>query len=792
MDAKEISMFRFLDGTDKKFIIPVYQRAYSWKRENCEVLFKDLMNVYKNNYMSHFFGSIVYVSNDVGGCNEHIIIDGQQRITTISLLLLAIRNYITAYADVETGINPRKIMDAYLTDIYADDGKKLKLKLIQGDDEAYGRLIGKEEPIENNSVTANYHYFFGEISKLNGQEIKGLYDAVMKLMIVNISLKPQDGDDPQLIFESLNSTGLGLDESDKIRNYVLMGMPAAQQESFYKKYWEPLEKAISRNELKVFFRYYLAVKTRELFREDRLYFGFKNFRMRQACRAEETFSDILRYAGFYETIRHPVKGRSTYENVLCRINKLEIHSCTLILLDLFKAFEQGLLSSAELTEAIGTLESYMARRIVCGLGTQYYNKLFVSLGAEIEKILEKDSTAYLDAFKYALLSKTGKSRFPNNLDFTDKFTTFELYNVKPSVRKYFFERLENFGCREVVAVEEQINDGTLTIEHVMPQTLTEEWKTDLGEQWEFIYSKYIDTVGNLTLTAYNSDYSNLRFIKKKTLPEKGFEVSKLHLNEYMKSCDSWGEREILERAGILYRSAEQIWPMAETDYDAQEEEVWVYWDDEDYDLTNKTIVKMVLLGNEIQTENVTDAYRKINVAIYNMDPAGYVAMENSWSGEEAAGFGAPYEIGPSVYINTNLNSQSKAAAIKELCEHFNLGSSDLRFLVKATFDINNEATFGAVTAGRLAYRLIEKLLAENKLTEDEVEQLKNKDFSRETFSKIAYPVLANNRDDNKGGSKKCRYYSRPVPYKGKNLYITTEWYEESREGLVQWYRRHAF
>ncbi len=178
MDAKEISMFRFLDGTDKKFIIPVYQRAYSWKHENCEALLKDLTSVYENNYVSHFFGSIVYVSNDVGGCNEHIIIDGQQRITTVSLLLLAIRNYIIEHPDLDTGVNPRKITDAYLTDVYANSEKKLKLKLIQGDDEAYDRLIENGTPIANNNITANYNYFFKEISKRNALEIKGLYELL--------------------------------------------------------------------------------------------------------------------------------------------------------------------------------------------------------------------------------------------------------------------------------------------------------------------------------------------------------------------------------------------------------------------------------------------------------------------------------------------------------------------------------------------------------------------------------------------------------------------------------------
>lgn len=790
MDAKEISMFRFLDGTDKKFIIPVYQRAYRWKREHCESLFKDLMNVYENNYVSHFFGSVVYVSNDVRGCNEHIIIDGQQRITTVSLLLLAIRNYINENDGLDIEINPRKITDAYLTDVYANSKKKLKLKLIQGDDEAYDRLIENRDPIANNNITANYNYFHNEIEKLNPAKIQGLYDAIMKLIIVNISLKPQDGDDPQLIFESLNSTGLGLEEPDKIRNYVLMKMPSEMQESFYYKYWEPLEKMVSSDDMRTFIRYYLAVKTRELVKESRLYFGFKNYRMRQECSVEDTFEDILQYAQFYQIIRCPKNCKHDYEVSLARMNKLEIYSCTPFLLDLFVAHERKQLNDVELNEALQILESYMVRRIVCGLGNSYYNKLFVGLGAEIDSILEKDDSSYFEAFKYALLSKTGKSRFPNNHDFSDKFVTFELYNAKPAVRKYFLERLENCENRERVSVEDLITDGTLTIEHIMPQTLTEEWKRSLGEQWELIHGKYIDTVGNLTLSAYNADYSNLSFTKKKTMPNKGFACSKLQLNAYIKMQDKWSEDQILARANLLYKSAEQIWPMPETDYANQQEEEWVYWDDEDYDFTNKTILKMVLLGDEIATDNITDAYKKININLYNIDPAGYANMKFSWVGLEKERLRKPYAVADNVYITTNLSSQSKASAIRDLCEYFKLDSADIRFLVKATFDINDESTYNAITAGQLAYRLIEKLLVDGKLSAQEIDALKTKEYTRRTFLKVVYPVLADNREDNMGKGKKMRYYRKPIQVEGKDIFITSEWFDESRQDLIVWYKEH--
>lgn len=339
-------------------------------------------------------------------------------------------------------------------------------------------------------------------------------------------------------------------------------------------------------------------------------------------------------------------------------------------------------------------------------------------------------------------------------------------------------------------MEDLITDGTLTIEHIMPQTLTEEWKRNLGEQWELIHGKYIDTVGNLTLSAYNADYSNLSFTKKKTMPNKGFACSKLQLNAYIKMQDKWSENQILARANLLYKSAEQIWPMPETDYASQQEEEWVYWDDEDYDFTNKTILKMVLLGDEIATDNITDAYKKININLYNIDPAGYADMKFSWVGLEKERLRKPYAVADNVYITTNLSSQSKASAIRDLCVYFKLDSADIRFLVKATFDINDESTYNAITAGQLAYRLIETLLVDGKLSAQEIDALKTKEYTRRTFLKVVYPVLANNREDNMGKGKKVRYYRKPVQVGGKDIFITSEWFDESRQDLIVWYKEH--
>ena len=796
MIAKEGYIVRFLDGSDKKFVIPVYQRPYSWKKSNCELLIKDLFEVYNRGYKSHFFGSIVYVENDIGGCNEYIIIDGQQRITTVSLLLLAIRNYITDN-NLDIGINTNKITTAYLTDEYADSAKKLKLKLVQGDDDAYDRLIEKTQPIANNNITVNYNFFYEILSTLNNSEIKGLYDAIMKLMIVNISLNPHNGDDPQLIFESLNSTGFDLEEADKIRNYVLMKMTSVQQEKIYRNYWEKLENKVSKEDINKFIRHYLAVKTRELSNENKLYFAFKNYREKNAdLPIENILSDILIYADFYNQIKSAKLSDTTpYLNIIARINKLEVNTVIPLLFDLFNAKSQELLTETEMSECLRAIESYIARRIICGLPTSALNKIFVGMGAEIKRYMDKNGATFLDALKYSILSKNGKSRFPTDHDFAEKFVVYELYNAKPNTRKYFLERLENYNNRERIAVEEQIDNGELTIEHVMPQTLTSEWKESLGEKWELIHSKYIDTIGNLTLTAYNSDYSNLMFVKKKTLADKGFNFSKLSLNSYIKNCDTWSEQQITKRAELLYSWAEKIWQTPATDFAPDIIEEWATLDDE-IDFTNKTILKINLLGDEIACDNITDAYKKVNATLYMLDPVLFAGIENNYHSEISSDLRSPFELSSTMYIETNLSSQHKISILRELFDSFNLDYQDLKFSIRpkqkdmATLNLTDESTYYNVTCGELAYQMFTYLLENNKLSQADIDNLMAKEYTREHFKKVVYPALALSREANRGDSKTFRYYKTPVNFNGTDLYISSQWFDESREDLISWFKNY--
>ena len=791
MKANENKILRLLSGDDKQFIIPVYQRAYSWKKENCVQLMKDLKDVCEYNYDSHFFGSIVYVSQNNGACDEYIIIDGQQRITTVSLLLLAIRNYIKDNADAVSGLNPDKI-SAYLTDEFAEDEKKLKLKLVQGDDDAYNKLIHNGTPIADNCITANYDYFYSQIRAMTSDEIIALFNAVKKLDIVCVSLQPAIGDDPQLIFESMNSTGLDLEPSDKIRNYVLMGMNSKEQDKFYRKYWEPLEKLVDRKDITKFFRYYLDVKLRRNVAEKKLYTEFKAYKESCELSMEDILSDILKFAEYFKKIVCPEEFKISYADTLIRINKLEVNTCIPLIMDICCAEDEGRISSEDAAKAIEIIENYIVRREICGLETNQLNKVFVSLGAEIERDVEDDNVSYFDAFKREILKKSGKARFPNNHDFLDRFITYELYNAKSTMRKYLLERFENCDSREKVAVEEQVADGTLTIEHIMPQTLTPEWKTALGDSWELIHSKYLDTPGNLTLTAYNSDYSNSPFEKKKNIPQKGFVYSKLSLNAYIKECDQWGEKEIIERANLLYKLAEKIWWIPQTEYTADDKTEWVDWDEE-YDYTGKIINYVSVMGMVIKVSNVTDAFKKIHEALYDLNPTVYHNNPFAWFKTKKKELKKPYQIGKDGYVETNRNSQQKMDSIKAVAELLELSSEDIKYSVTSEsdlFKLEDESTYGNVTVGKMAFAMFKHILESGLITEEEVESLKTKEYTKKLFNKTDYPILANKRDDNRGNSKVLRYRAEPVQFGDKKIFVTFQWFEDNRTDIIAWYKEH--
>ena len=502
MKAEEKELLRFLEGTDKNFIIPIYQRNYDWKRENCKQLFDDLENLIKKNLNTHFFGSIVCKPEDM---ERIIIIDGQQRITTISLLLLAIYNNIkNKNINVEGSLDD-KILNEYLINKYSPKEKKIKLKPIKKDQEAFELLFENkvDEFVVESNLTQNYEYLYKRLEE-SKYSVEEIYSAIRKLMVVVIQL--HESDNPQLIFESMNSTGLDLTEADKIRNYILMDKQYNEQEKFYTEYWNKIENNVGYDTTD-FIRDYLTIKMQKVPTYSKIYKIFKeDYVLKNELDIETILKEMLIYSKFYLAVRKSISNNNKIDTYLSNINYLRYTLLYPYLMQLLKHYEENELSEEELEECLKTIETYILRRIICGKPTNALSKGFCNLDKEVISILEKrnyDIHMYAEVMKYVLINKKGHLMFPNDEEFKKSFKEFRLYETQMFTKNYVLEKLENYKNKEKVVSLNKIESNDFSIEHIMPQTLSPAWKKSLGDNYSEIHEKYIHTIGNLTLTGYN-------------------------------------------------------------------------------------------------------------------------------------------------------------------------------------------------------------------------------------------------------------------------------------------------
>lgn len=383
----------------------------------------------------------------------------------------------------------------------------------------------------------------------NTDKLETIFKGLEKLMIVWIALD-KGKDDPQLIFESMNSKGIELTQTDLIRNYIVMETEVEKQKDFYNGYWRAMEEDFKQNEtlFNRFVRHYLTIKTGKIPNEKRVYEAFKDYQQKEGIEIEDLLKDLQKYCGYFCQIAFKKEADKDLSKALSFLVDLEMDVVYPLLLELYSDYSDGVLSKQDFIPIIALTESYLCRRAVCGLGTNSLNKIFPSFTKKIDK------DQYLESIEaHFLLLKTTTGKFPKDSEFKDSFITKELYDPKKRKKiKYFLERLEKFDTKEPVDTQE------CNIEHIMPQTLTPEWQRDLGENFEAIHEKYLHTIGNLTLTGYNSEYSNNSFQEKRDM-EKGFKQSSLKLNQSLKNLESFGEKEIEERANDLADWALKIW-----------------------------------------------------------------------------------------------------------------------------------------------------------------------------------------------------------------------------------------
>lgn len=558
-------LLEFLEGARKRFIIPVYQRNYDWKRENCKQLFDDLVSVIKEGKSTHFFGSIVSYAHSR---DEVVLIDGQQRITTISLILIAMINAMKKGVCVPEDSRLAEILeDTYIVDKYRREERKVRLKPFRDDCIAFDRLIYNEEEeyIQDSKVTINYKYFYDRIVQQQELTLDDLYKAIDSLEIIDIELEPQHGDNPQLIFESLNSTGLDLTEADKIRNFVLMNLAPNIQEQFYDKYWNKIEKC-SGNELDGFVRNYLTIKQGVIPNQGKIYFAFKEYTKRYDD-IEEVLKNMLIYANTYRDIKEYQVGDKDTNEIAKRLDLLDMTVAYPFLMAFLVYAKEVELPLSEIHQVFACIETFIFRRLMCDLPTNALNKIFATLHGAVLKS-KRDSDTYSSVMIYILESKKLSSSFPKDEEFINGFTTKKVYSMQAKNKMYIFERLENGSSVEKNDVVENIEQGILTIEHIMPQTLSNTWKQDLGDDWEEIQEKWLHTISNLTLSGYNIKYSNRPFTEKRDM-ENGFKQSGLRLNHYIAQFDKWSEDELEQRKQELSRIAKVIWSYPQTAFEPE-------------------------------------------------------------------------------------------------------------------------------------------------------------------------------------------------------------------------------
>lgn len=567
LQAGETTLNKLLN-TSRQFIVPIFQRNYSWQKSQYEQLWFDILRASKfKEKQNHFIGSIVYIDmgTPAGRPQQLLLIDGQQRLTTISILLCAIKDYVQKF-NLETKlINLAKIKNQFLYNSDEIDEDRYKLLLNVQDKETYIKLIDNtiftvNKPATN--IIKCYEFFYERIEdfiKQHGQ-IDEIYAGIFKLSLVSISLD-KDSDNPQMIFESMNSTGKDLSQTDLLRNYLLMDLTPEKQTRLYKTYWKPMEELFGEdiykndvNKFDYFIRDFLTLKsdTGYICKINNVYENFKRYYLDNNCEKFAVLKDLFTYAKYYACIDLLQEKDDELKLYWQEFKKLDSHVVYPFLLKLYDDYSRQILIKEDFKKILQVVISYLWRRAICEIPTNSLSKTFATLYQAVDK------EDYVNSIIKAFVFKSSYKRFPSDYEVREKLQTKDIYHFR--LRKYLLEALENYYHKEPI----DLNTANYTIEHIMPQNIEHNllWQQMLGEDWQEVHSLYLHTLGNLTITGYNAEMSNKSF-GEKVNGESGFKHSHLKLNESIAQCDVWNKKSIQRRTNILTDIILKIWKYPE-------------------------------------------------------------------------------------------------------------------------------------------------------------------------------------------------------------------------------------
>lgn len=626
MKANETRVEDFLSQNRTQFVIPVYQRNYDWTINQCKQLLDDILEAgSKDSISAHFIGSIVYIHDDVytsSRVKELTIIDGQQRLTTLTLVYIAIYQLAK---DMNAKDLENELIETYLINKYASVNEQLKLRLTEDNEKAIKYLIrnsGSEEFSGYSRLIENFDYFRGRITEdIYEYILKGL----SKLMFVEISLD-REKDDPQRIFESLNSTGLELSQADLIRNYILMGLRREDQQKIYENYWKVIEEnakdeVSGKSKVSGFIRDYLTLINNKISNKSKVYEDFKS--KYPTSSLEELEGHLLPIKGivkYYNKLLNPTRepDRSIREQ-LEYINRLEINVAYPFIMKVYEDYDVNkIISKQEFIDVLEFVQSYTWRRFIVGLPTNALNKIFMSIYDKI------DRSNYLKSMQLWLLKRKGVPRFPKNSEVIESLKFKDVYNIKSKNRTYLLERLENHQNREPVKID---GNPDITIEHIFPQTPDPKWKVDLGiEDYNFIKENYLHTIANLTLSGNNGKLGNKAFAYKRDLEEAGYKASRLYLNKYLSIIDKWNREEIEARFRILSERFLDIWKLPTINIeDKQVEDEINIFDAENP--RHKKLEYAIFFDQKIVVKQVVKLYQNVMEQLFELQPETFFTTD---------------------------------------------------------------------------------------------------------------------------------------------------------------------